>query len=470
MIPLHLAISFIFCSLFYTPGVFTDSLAMSILDDIYVCSIETVEARLRLLAEMSLPIPQKPRQLIRNMQDLLETLARLLLDSEEARNETASPMAPANGPSPLTLWRALHLLSRHLFIGSLTAAPPGTGIWRQLHRVYDIVRRQGVAYNIPKGATRSLRDEYFAAVLLGCAQPASFTGRDLYFLDEYLERFCGQVDTDIDTPVEGEVIFWIDPESDAPATPYSRKSPPPETPVLDFSCRPLAALLEKQLAALETGTPPKWLDLPSFAATPAGLGVLSRLIHFWGHPGTRRFPRRNQNHRGELCVGFDDLRRLYKRESVGTSTWMITNESPDGYAVMHLSGETRAIQAGDVVALRTEGGEDWLLCIIRWALSENQEHIELGLQLLASQVYAARIALPAQAEICYRPTLLLPIAPMLRQSEALVVPTGTLTERLKNLVLVIERESIEIREIGSIRCDERNGLIELYGIGSNWAG
>ncbi|MDR2787750.1 MAG: hypothetical protein LBD06_05205 [Candidatus Accumulibacter sp.] len=443
----------------------------SVLDDLYARSIETVEARLRLLAEMSLPISQKPRQIIRNMQDLLDALARLLLNSEAEKDETDSQV-PADGLSPLALWRVLRLLSRHLFISSLTASPPGAGVWRQLHQVYDIVRRQGVAQIVPEGATRSLRDEYFAAVLLGCAQPTSFTGRDVYFLDKYLERFCGRVDTNVDAPSGSQVVFWIDPGSDVPAAPYSRKPPTREVPVLNFSCHRLASLLESQLLALETGTPPKWLNLPSFAATPAGLGVLSRLIHLWGNPGTRRFHRRSQNYRGELCLGFDNLRRLYKKEqkSVEISAWMITNESPDGYAVMHLSGKTQAITVGNIAALRTENGENWQLCIIRWALSENQEHIELGLQILASRAYAADIALPSQteADTRYRPTLVLPITPKLRQSEALIVPTGTLSGHSKNLVLIIERNNVEIREIGSVRCDERNGLIELYGITSVW--
>ncbi|MDR2614569.1 MAG: hypothetical protein LBC91_04520 [Candidatus Accumulibacter sp.] len=443
----------------------------SVLDDIYAHSIETVEARLRLLAEISLPMPQKSRQVIRNMQDLLEALARLLLDFEETGEESVSP-ASANGISPLTLWRALRLLSRHLLISSLTATPPGTGIWRRLHRVYGLVRRQGVAHEVPEGATRSLRDEYFAAILLGCAQPMSFTGRDVYFLDRYIERFCGQVDTDIDKPSGNQLTFWIDPEGDAPARPYCRKSPPPQTPVFNFSCQRLTSLLEKQVAALEAGTSPKSLDLPSFAATVAGLGVLNRLARFWGHPCARRFPRRNQNHRSELCVGFSNLRRLYKRETIRTSTWMITNESPDGYAVMHLSGKTRAIRVGDVAALRTEGEDNWQPCIIRWALSENQEHIELGLQILAPKAYVADIALPARAETetRHRPTLVLPATPTLCQSEALVVPTGTLAGHSENLILVIERDNLEIREISHLRCDERNGFIELYGINSSWTG
>jgi hypothetical protein len=436
----------------------------AILDNFYVRSIETVEARLLLLAEMPLPIPRKPQHVIRNMQNLLELLAKLLLTPPE------DDAASAAGIAPLALWRALHLLSRHLLISSLTAAPPGAGIWKQLHEAYQLAVRLGVTQIVPEGATRSLREEYYAAILLGCAQPTSFTGRDVYYLDTYLERFSQQVDTDIDTLEGSPVTFWINPENDGPATPYSRKHPRPETPVINFSCRRLATLLESQLTALEAGTPPRQLNLSSFASTAGGIGVMNRLIHLWGNPGKRRYPRRSQNYRGDLCLGFNNLCNLYKpdqQQPVATSAWMITNESPDGYAVMHLSGKTRrAITVGDVAALRTKIGDPWQLCIIRWALSENQEHLELGLQILAPRAYTANIALPAgkEAKTSFRPALVLPAAPTFRKNEALIVHSGALKGHSKNLVLVIERNNVEIREIGSIRCDERNGLIELYGI------
>jgi hypothetical protein len=439
----------------------------AILDNFYVRSIETVEARLLLLSEMSLPIPRKPRQIIRNMQELLELLAKLLLTPTEEKDDTA----PADGIciSLLALWRALHLLSRHLLISSLTAAPPGTGIWKQLHETYQLAERMGVTHAVPEGATRSLMAEYYAAILLGCAQPTSFTGRDVYFLDTYLERFSDQVDTDIDaTPESNPVTFWINPGNDAPATPYSRKHPIPETPVVSFSCHRLAALLESQLAALEAGTPPKQLNLSAFAATADGIGVMNRLIHLWGNPGKRRFPRRSQNYRGEMCFGFDSLCNLYKPggHPVAASAWMITNESPDGYAVMHLSGKTRSIKVGNVAALHTKNRNSWQLCIVRWALSENQEHVELGLQILAHRAYTANVALPAEkgAKTSYRPALVLPATSLFRQNEALIVHTGALKGHSKDLVLVIERDNVEIREISSLCCDERNGLVELYGI------
>lgn len=437
----------------------------SILDRLYARGIPVVEARLSALNEAPLPIPGKIRQIVRDMQEALRILAERLLTLaagiDDGRTESV------DGELALTLWRALHALSRHLLISSLTASPPGTGIWRLLHQAYNLARQNGVTRHIPDGAPCSLQDEYYAAVLLGCAQPTSFTSPEVSFLDAYLERFSSQIDSNKDKPTESPVMFWIDPARDTPATPCTRKPPPPETPVRYFSCSRLASLLEKQLSALESGTPPEQINLPPFAATPAGRGVLSRLISLWGKPGKRRFPRRRQNYRGELCLGFDNLCLLYRKKPgpVETSAWMITNESPDGYAVMHVSGKTGAITVGDVAALRTETGQNWQLCIIRWALSENQEHVELGLQILSARAYTADIAVPPGQEATgCQPVLVLPAAPVLRPGEAMVVPSGVLAGRSENLVLVVEKDNIEVREINTGQRNEQNGRIEVYGI------
>lgn len=436
----------------------------SILDSFYARSIPAVEARLPALREAPLPIPGKIRQVIRNMHEVLHILAEHLLVLAAGNGGSTDSVG---GTSALTLWRALHALSRHLLISSLTASPPGTGIWRLLHQAYDLARQNGVTRQVPDGAPRSLQDEYYAAVLLGCAQPTSFTSSEVSFLDTYLERFSSQIDSNKDKPANNPVMFWIDPARDMPATPYTRKPPPPETPVRYFSCSRLASLVEKQLATLDCGTPPEQINLAPFAATPAGRGVLNRLISLWGKPGKRRFPRRRQNYRGELCLGFDNLCLLYRKnpQPVESSAWMITNESPDGYAVMHVSGKTGTITVGDVVALRTESGQNWQLCIIRWALSESQEHVELGLQILSARAYAADVVLPpgSEATSC-KPVLVLPAAPVLRPEEALVAPSGVLAGRSKNLVLVIEKDNIEVREISTGLCDEQNGQIEVYGI------
>ena len=435
------------------------------LDKLYLHTVAAVATQIPALIDLPLPIPHKRRQAIRRLQDMLDALAELLL-GHVARNSLPD--------AELTrwLWRVLHLLSRHLLISSVTAAPSSPGLWKRLHGAYLLADRCGLTQSAPEGTEHTLQDVYYAAVLLACAQPTSFTGREILFLDDYLERFSSRVEIKDELSTQITETFWINPDADAPATPYSRKPAPPETLVDKFSCTRLARLLDIQLAALETATPAAQIDLPAFAASVAGQGVLNRLVNLWGSPGKRRFPRRRQNFRCQLCVGFDKLIGLYGNAPLAgeTSTWMITNESPDGYTVMHIAGPTQAITVGDIAALRTENGTGWQLCIFRWILSENPEHLELGVQVISSQAYAANIILPDSGgtEVRRQPVLVLPSAPTLRPNEALVVPSGTLGGYSRKLFLIVERDNIEVREIVTAGRDEQNGLIELYGIVTDW--
>jgi len=144
---------------------------------------------------------------------------------------------------------------------------------------------------------------------------------------------------------------------------------------------------------------------------------------------------------------------------------MVTNESPDGYALMHLSGKTSRLGAGDIVALRTENSEDWQVCIVRWALSENPEHLELGLQILATRATPAIVAFPAHGDASERqPGLLLPQLLPLRPAETLIVRTGTTQDGLRRMVLMIEQGNLEVREVRATHLDEQTSSIEVVGI------
>ena len=228
-------------------------------------------------------------------------------------------------------------------------------------------------------------------------------------------------------------------------------------------------LLRNQLDSLESGAPPAQIGLPEFAAQAAGHGILRRLIAYWGNPGKRRFPRRRQSYRAELCCGLDNLWQVF-RETPGlpveTSHWMVINESPDGYAVMHVSGNPGAIAAGDIAAIRTETSDRWQTCIVRWAISENQEHLELGLQILASKAIPATLTLqlPGKEETEKLPVLILPSVPPLRPLQMLVVPPGVLDTEPKHLVLMIEKRNLELREVRNTALDEQNSQIEIFSI------
>ena len=114
---------------------------------------------------------------------------------------------------------------------------------------------------------------------------------------------------------------------------------------------------------------------------------------------------------------------------------MVTNESPDGYSLMHMSGPTSHLRVGDMVAVqptgeRAEQVPNWHVGIVRWAISENPEHIELGMQQLASHAIAAEVIRPLELEAGNLSALILPETPPLRELPALVAPTWP-TERAR---------------------------------------
>jgi hypothetical protein len=443
----------------------------STLGRLFARSVSVVASLLPSLIGVSLPAPRKTRQLVRSLQDLLRLLAEDLLSPPDDPSGQRPPVASPE--QQLALWRSLYALAQHLLISDLTASPAGAGIWRQLHQTYEAARRLGVTGNTPEGAASSLENVYYSAVLLGCAQPASFTALEVDFVATYLHHFAHLIDANADTTAETPAAFWIDPAQDAAAVACSRKPAPPETHVRYFSCERIVALLKKQLLALKAGGLPQQIDLPEFAGTPAGRGVLRRLIAYWGEPGKRRFSRRRQNYRAVLCAGLNSLWSLFQdggAATIETSSWMIINESPDGYALMHVSGKTGGLCVGDVTAIRIESGEGWQIAIVRWALSENQEHLEIGLQLLATGAVPAYLALPAEpGERSRRSVLILPKIKPLRSSDLLVVPSGALENQSGNLVLVVEKENVSVREVRSTQLDEQNGFIEVFSIDSDSA-
>ena len=439
------------------------------LDRLYARAMSAADTLLASLtsAAVAIPIPKSTRLQVRNTQQLLRVLA-----DDYQPTSAALPTPPeehlAYGQA---LWRSTHALAQHLLLSSLVAAPGAVGIWRQLHQVYADARTAGIADYADlstDNATTTIHNIYFGAVLLGCAQPASLTSTEIAFVAAYLARHADAIELRNDGTAPDPASFWIDPRCDAPACACARKTAPPQTPVLLFSCGKLAARLAREIAELESGGRASELGLPELADTSAGLHVLRRLALYWGEPSKRRFPRRRQNYRALMHTGLGRLWRLFQENdpAVGeASNWMITNESPDGYAFMHVSGKIGGLAVGEIVAIRTESGTSWQVCIVRWALSENQEHLELGLQILATRAQPARLALAAKDD---NPTLLsvliLPPIGALRTSEMLVIPASATRRLPAKLILVVEKGNIELREVRCHRVHEQNGKVAILSV------
>lgn len=446
---------------------------IKLLDLLYGHAVQLTMAQLPTLHDVTLPVSRRLRQAVRSMQELLETLAQDYLNSLSELFDPQpedKPRAPHN-----TLRRVMHCLAWHLMISHLVAAPVGPGIWQQFHSTFRTSRRLGLADTNAPGDERRIEQTYTSTLLVAIAQPASFSAKELEFISNYIDGCTKAVEILDEAPSGRSGVFWIDPDKDAPPQALSRRLPPPEAKAYYFACDLLAQGAADHLTALEGGSSAADLGLPSLADTQSGHGVLRRLAVLWGNPVKRKFPRRRQSYRADLCAGLDNLWHLLKHpeEPPALSEWIVVNESPDGYALMHVSGATDGLRVGDIVAVRPLEGHDtsdgpWHICVVRWGLTESHEHIEVGLQVLAPRGLPVELALPGRLSGPRKiEAILLPRTPPLRPLQALIVPTGAVHDQAQTLVVLVEKDNMEVKELRATGINEQTSNIEVFTVVPN---
>jgi len=442
---------------------------LKLLDLLFGQAERITKIELPRLNAVSLPISRKLRQRVRTLLDILETLTQ---DYFNTLADLFDPQGNVGTRMPhMSLRRALHAISWQVRIAHMIASPMPLGLWQQLHAAFRTARRLGLDEFPGPHSGPSIRRIYTSILLSAIAQPVSFSAEELEFISEYIDKCTPDVALLDSPPLDARGVFWIDPEKDFPAHALIRRIPSPESEVLYFSCDALAALALKHRNELLREVPAELVGLPRFADTHAGPGVLLRLNQLWGHPAKRRFPRRRQSYRANLSSGLGNLWHLMKASEtrVELSEWMVTNESPEGYALMHMSGQTHDVRVGDIVALKaceeqTNNTQVWHICIIRWAISENPEHIELGLQLLAPRAISVELAHPFDLDASKVPALILPATPPLRPKQSLIVPPGLIRENARHIVVLQEEENLSIRELQADALSEQTSSVEIFSV------
>jgi cyclic-di-GMP-binding protein len=367
---------------------------IKLLDLLYLHCERIVSADLAQLRKITLPISRRVKQRIQLSQRILETIAQDYLNTlSEIYDPQSDTTNVVTRPPEDTLSRVTQCLAWNITISHLAAAPDKAGVWQQFHAVYANAHQLDLSQKpCSLWSGKAIHQVYGSMLLAAMAQPASFSADELQFISDYIDQAVVPIKLLSAPPGNGDALFWIDPGKDVPALAVTRRAPPTDTSLWFFDCTETGKAISQQLAALEKGIPPSELKLPAFAGTNAGKRVLRRLKTLWSTPAKRRFNRRRQSYRALLCAGLQELRQLTAapHEHAHISEWIVTNESPDGFAMMHVSGPTHLLQVGDVVAVkpigdRAEKSPEWLICLVRWALSDNPEHVELGLELIAAR-------------------------------------------------------------------------------------
>jgi cyclic-di-GMP-binding protein len=332
----------------------------------------------------------------------------------------------SSGRALLPVIRAMQLLSNRLTLGYRLYSSSAKTLWLELHELYQFSARRGFAQRSFEEEVRTPLCIYRDALLLAFAEPLKLMPGDVDRLVAWIAAF-GELAVlgAADTRRNGPGLYLVKSQRDVPGYALSkRQHPPAQLHDLVLNTGPIAEAMLDQLSKLQTGATPQSLKLPLTAEQPAFQDLMGRLAKHWSAASNRRHTRLRTHARVELCIGIRGVWEFLHRDKAHCSAdWMVTNESARGFALTHMGGNVEPISVGEVVGLRTADSTTCHICIVRWITSDNAEHIELGLEELASSARAISLRkIGDAADLNPQPVLLLPEVASLSQSPAILAP------------------------------------------------
>ncbi|QID17296.1 hypothetical protein G3580_06335 [Nitrogeniibacter mangrovi] len=368
---------------------------------------------------------------------------------------------------------ALELLTDALWLAGLKGSAPRAGLWHEAHRVFHMASVAAGSPKLPAELPRGpVQGAYKRLLALAAAQPESLTARELEWTVRYLEQCAWRAELSMHAKAGIETWdYWIDPAQDAGPIAMVRRSPPPVDGMIYFSAAELARGATGHLERIDKATDAGGDVIPgaNLPELPVGLpaGDITKLLRTlrerWAMPPRREHMRRRNQYDVEVCIGLRSIWRLKHagEEAAKILHWRVVNESPGGYAIMCVEANPDLLAAGMVVALRSQVGAHWSVCVVRWIRSDAPSQVEVGLQTISNESTPIRVGFrggddPGEM----MPALVLPPIPGVRNHQAILAPSGAY--RSRRFILIHESERIYVAQGRLLSLDMQTAHVELF--------
>ena len=194
-----------------------------------------------------------------------------------------------------------------------------------------------------------------------------------------------------------ESVHWVDAANGSPPTRLARRPEQLSPSLRFFSPGSAPEKLTELIRGVELGKIPDDLNLGGDYPAAVLLPVLRHLALYWAHePPRREHTRHAVKTRIAVLHGFDDcftvfagdLARLGK-ERVAES-WVVEDVSRGGLGA---GAETAAdwLLIGTLLAMQPEGGDNWVLGVIRRYTRDAAAHIRIGIQALGREAASVEL-------------------------------------------------------------------------------
>jgi hypothetical protein len=186
-------------------------------------------------------------------------------------------------------------------------------------------------------------------------------------------------------------VYWVDAAlGEPPLRLAKRPAPSPTVRLLAFGSAP-QRLAELTGVVARGGEVPPELALGGQYPPHVVLRVLHHLAAYWGSQPPLRVHQRHLVKTGRLRTlhGFEHCLEVLRGEPVSANpveSWQVENVSLGGFAVGLPGGRRELLRIGELVALQPEGGDNWLIAVVRrYGRDRDRDVQSAGLQTLSKQ-------------------------------------------------------------------------------------
>lgn len=279
--------------------------------------------------------------------------------------------------------------------------PVGEDLWRGLGQPYLAAEAAGYAqkpvqlYPAQPGLT-SVAQQYLQSLVFSSSSMDSLMPLEIELADKLIAHFqSGFVFSNDCLP---NSVYWVDAASGLPPTRLARHPGSLLTTMRFFSPGSAPQALNELMRSVERGEVPKDVNLGGEYLAKVVLPVVRHLAMYWApEPPQREHARHVVKTRIAVLQGFDDsftvfagdVARLGKERSA--ESWVVENVSLGGFGagVDDLGGDWPRI--GALLSMQPEGGENWVLGVVRRYNKDSEAHASVGIQALSRQAQSVEL-------------------------------------------------------------------------------
>jgi hypothetical protein len=228
--------------------------------------------------------------------------------------------------------------------------------------------------------------EFLKAVMLSASSPDCLLPLEMELCERLIAHFCAAFTLRLD--LQPDIAYWIDLA--VSQAPLRLARPPQPAPTLRFfsAGKALQDLESLTRTVKATGTVPSQVSLGGNYPAETALDVLNHLALYWSpKPPERRHQRHQVKSRLNVTHGYDGVLAVLggsgSGDGSGIETWIVENVSAGGFGagIPEIKGEW--LKIGCLLGLQPEGGDNWVLGVVRRLQRDVPQKGAVGIQTIA---------------------------------------------------------------------------------------